>query len=161
MLAFAGQDLAHDLNIPMVISCVFGYFGITNLPAWIPQDMYALTQKQLRHSFLTRFYNDIVGKFSFIVHMRSDMVILNRLRHILNRTISSNIFGFSNYVEHWCGHPILVHYPLAFEFRHTYTPNYHFIGFVSDIQQIDQVSNSLYLSYISCKNKNVRFILFL
>lgn len=134
MFAFAAQDLAHDLNIPFVIHSCTSVEGVFYLPSWIPHGYDILTQNDLATSFFTRVYNYLIEPLRIIYYLGPGMMELDLLRKRNNRTTQGIHPLFTNPVQRWQGHPIFVPYPLAFDFRRSYTPNYHLLGFILDPQ---------------------------
>ncbi|CAF3424285.1 unnamed protein product [Rotaria socialis] len=141
MFAFAAQDLAHDLGIPFVIYSLTSVEGVFNLPSWIPRGFDSHTQGDLQKSLLARLNNYLVEPLRIIFYLGPHMVELDRLRRNNNRTRQGIHPLLGNPVERWQGHPIFIAYPMALDFRRSYTPNYHFLGFTLDEQDTNRVSN--------------------
>jgi len=135
MFAFAAQDIAHDLNIPFAIISATTTTGILDLPSWIPRGYDALTLTDLRNSTWNRFYNSVILLMKIFYYSLPHVIELDRLRSASNRTRHS-LFP-SSPMERWKGHPIFITYPLAFELRRAFTPNYCFLGFILN----DQLEN--------------------
>jgi hypothetical protein len=139
-LAFAAQDLAHDLNIPMVIhSCMFVMDG-PGFPAWIPNGWEFLLHQQLRDSFFLRFYNQVVTQLLMRYYFGSHIPAFNSLRRASNRTISKHAYGLLT--QHWDNHPVLMSTTIALEFKYAYKPNHFFLGFTLEDQKKKPVSKT-------------------
>jgi hypothetical protein len=138
MFAFAAQDIAHDLNIPFAIISTTTTTGILDLPSWIPRGYDALTLTELRNSAWNRFYNSVIFLMKIIYYSLPHVIELDRLRSASNRTRHTLLP--SSPMQRWKGHPILIPYPLALEFRRAFTPNYCFLGFILSDQSENIVS---------------------
>jgi hypothetical protein len=138
MFCYAAQDLAHDLKIPLVILTSMASSDAVTLPAWVPRGWNTLTQQQLHHSFVQRFYNQVIVSLLMVYYCRPHMYQLSQLQRASNRTVTTSVLG--TFTQHWDRYPILVASPLALEFRRSYTPNYHFLGFLLENQEADRVS---------------------
>jgi hypothetical protein len=136
--AFAAQDLAHDLNVPMVIHSSIAIIERPDFPAWIPKCSNYCADQQLHDSFFERFYNQVVTQVLKVYYFGSFKDTFNRLRRSFNRTISKTAYGFIT--QHWDDHPVLFSNTIAMEFRHTYKPNHFFLGFMVDDQKKIHVS---------------------
>ncbi|UJR17754.1 hypothetical protein I4U23_004652 [Adineta vaga] len=146
VFCYAAQDLAHDLNIPMVIVTSLLVDDEINIPAWIPRGLDTLTQQQLRDSLFQRFYNYMVTPLLMIYYLKPHIYELNRLQHASNRSILKSRLGLKT--QHWERHPVLIMSPLALEFRHSYAPNHHFVSFFLDEEErvdSDERINNLYM----------------
>jgi hypothetical protein len=139
-LAFAAQDLAHDLNIPMVIHSIMFLMERPGFPAWIPNSFEFLLHQQLRDSFFLRFYNQVVAQLLMRYYFGPHIDAFNGLRRASNRTISTHAYDLST--KNWADHPVLISNTIALEFRHKYNPNHFFLGFILDDQKKNSVSKS-------------------
>ena len=148
MFAFAAQDLAHDLRVPFVIHSCSSVEGSFDLPSWIPRGFDARSQDELRTSFLARLDNYLIEPLRMVFHLGPGMMELHRLRRQVNRTTQSLLPFLTNPMERWHGHPILIPYPRALDFRRAYTPNYHFLGFVLDHHSYETRPNEVSRRYL-------------
>lgn len=139
-LAFAAQDIAHDLGVPFVIHSIAYISETPIIPAWIPQSIEFIQQQSLRDSFFLRFYNQVVVPLRTIYYLRSCSNALSTLRRESNHVMTKNQRSF--FTTHWNDHPVLISNTIALEFRYNYKPNRIFLGFILSEQEKRHVSKT-------------------
>ncbi|CAF1043476.1 unnamed protein product, partial [Didymodactylos carnosus] len=124
VFSFAAYDLAYELNISYVIySCNSNIGEELNLPAWLPSGFDLTTLTQMKQSYWTRFHQKIIISLQMVYYFMPTIKKLTHIRRRLNVNVS--FFPLLNR-----NNPIIIPNPVAFEFRRSYIPIYHFVGFV-------------------------------
>ncbi|CAF0983132.1 unnamed protein product [Didymodactylos carnosus] len=124
VLSFAAHDLAYESNISYVIHSCNSHIGEEiNVPTWIPNGLDLTTLTEMHQSYWTRFHKKIIIPLQIMYHLKSHMDDLANIRRRLNVNVPFfPLFNRNN--------PIIIPNPVAFEFRRSYIPIYHFVGFV-------------------------------
>ncbi|UJR12994.1 hypothetical protein I4U23_000020 [Adineta vaga] len=135
MFAFAAQDIAYDLKIPYVILAYTTVEGNLILPSWIPRGYDFMTPTDLTMSIIRRFYNKFIVPIQMLYYLWPHMQRLDRIRIECNRSTHGS---FSTpIIQRWNGHPVLLPYSRAFDFKRPLSMNYHYVGFVTGESQAD------------------------